>query len=152
MTTLRIALAQINPTVGDLRGNEAKILDHIARARDLGAGIVAFPELAVTGYPPEDLLLKPSFVESNSQALERIASRTIGIVAIVGFVDRDDDIYNAAAVLCSAANLDQKESWKVKGLASLSHVSFDISLAFFQFVTLNIQRNVLPFRFSAQSS
>ena len=99
MTTLRIALAQINPTVGDLRGNEAKILDHIARARELGADIVAFPELAVTGYPPEDLLLKPSFVEANRRVLERIASQTSGIVAIVGFVDRDDDIYNAAAVL-----------------------------------------------------
>ena len=99
MMRLRIALAQINPTVGDLGRNKVKILDNMARARDLGAQIVAFPELAVTGYPPEDLLLKPSFVEANRRTLEQIASHTKGIVAIVGFVDRTDDIFNAAAVL-----------------------------------------------------
>ena len=96
---LRIALAQINPTVGDLTGNERKILSYLNRARDLGADLVAFPELALTGYPPEDLLLKPSFVEANGACLERIARATAGITAIVGFVDRADDLYNAAAVL-----------------------------------------------------
>jgi NAD+ synthase (glutamine-hydrolysing) len=97
--TVRVALAQINPTVGDLDGNEQKILDHIAQAREVQADIVAFPELVVPGYPPEDLLLKPSFVAANLACLERIAGLTRGITAIVGFVDRKDDLYNAAAVL-----------------------------------------------------
>ncbi|MBN1136138.1 MAG: NAD+ synthase [Anaerolineae bacterium] len=99
MTMFRIALAQINPTVGDLAGNEAKIADGIARAREAGADLVAFPELAVTGYPPEDLLLKPSFVAANLEVVERIAGLTRGITAIVGFVDRGADLHNAAAVL-----------------------------------------------------
>jgi len=99
MTTLRLALAQINPTVGDLAGNENVICDCINRVRSLGADVVAFPELSVSGYPPEDLLLKPSFVEANIAALERIAATAAGVTTIVGYVDRDDDIYNAAAVL-----------------------------------------------------
>ncbi len=96
---LRIALAQINTIVGNLTGNTDKILSHLDRARELGVDLIAFPELAVPGYPPEDLLLKPSFVEANLQALDRIARATDGLTAIVGYVDRDDDIYNAAAVL-----------------------------------------------------
>jgi NAD+ synthase (glutamine-hydrolysing) len=99
MSILRIALAQINPTVGDLAGNEARILDAVARARALGAGLVVLPELAIPGYPPEDLLLKPSFVAANLQSLERIAAATAGLTVITGFVDRDSDLYNAAAVL-----------------------------------------------------
>jgi NAD+ synthase (glutamine-hydrolysing) len=99
MTTLRIALAQINTTVGDLEGNELKVATQIALARQLGADIVAFPELAIPGYPPEDLLLKPSFVDANRAALERVAREVRDITAIVGYVDRDDDIHNAAAVL-----------------------------------------------------
>jgi len=99
MTTIRLALAQINPTVGNLTGNERRICDDIDRARSLGVDVVAFPELAVSGYPPEDLLLKPSFVEANIATLRRIAAAATGITAIVGYVDRDDDIYNAAAVL-----------------------------------------------------
>ena len=95
----RIALAQINSTVGDLAGNEAKIAVGIARAREAGADLVAFPELAVTGYPPEDLLLKPSFVAANLEAIERIAGLTEGITAVVGFVDKGTDLHNAAAVL-----------------------------------------------------
>jgi NAD+ synthase (glutamine-hydrolysing) len=101
MNRLRIALAQINPTVGDLAGNEQKIRDYIARARDLGAGVIAFPELTIPGYPPEDLLLKPSFVVANLACLRRIAEATRDITAIVGFVDQGDDLYNAAAVLHS---------------------------------------------------
>jgi NAD+ synthase (glutamine-hydrolysing) len=96
---LRLALVQINTIVGDLTGNTDKILTNIDRARALGVDLIAFPELAVPGYPPEDLLLKPSFVEANLQALERIARAAEGLTAIVGYVDRDDDIYNAAAVL-----------------------------------------------------
>jgi NAD+ synthase (glutamine-hydrolysing) len=98
-TFLRVALAQINPTVGDLAGNEKKIVSYVVRARELGADLVVFPELAVPGYPPEDLLLKPSFVAANRACLERIAAATVGITAIVGFVDRTDDLHNAAAVL-----------------------------------------------------
>jgi NAD+ synthase (glutamine-hydrolysing) len=101
MMNVRIALAQINPTVGDLAGNEEKILAYISYAQDAGAEIVAFPELSLPGYPPEDLLLKPSFAAANQEHLRRIAKATTGITAIVGFVDRRDDLYNAAAVLHS---------------------------------------------------
>ena len=72
---LRIAIAQINPTVGDLRSNTSLILKHITQARSAGANIVAFPELAVTGYPPEDLLLKPHFVKENIEACNEIYRR-----------------------------------------------------------------------------
>lgn len=100
MTTIRIALAQINPTVGDFVGNTAKILAKIAEARAAGADVIAVPELALTGYPPEDLLLRPQFIAANLQALEQIAAATQDIVAIVGFVDKTTDIHNAAAILC----------------------------------------------------
>lgn len=96
---LRVALAQINPTVGDLDGNTAKILDYIARARDLGADLVAFPELAITGYPPEDLLLKPKFVQDNLECLQRVIAASRDIVVVVGFVDLCDDLRNSAAVI-----------------------------------------------------
>jgi NAD+ synthase (glutamine-hydrolysing) len=99
MKSLRLALAQINPTVGDLKGNTALIIDNIKKARKAGAEVVAFPELAVTGYPPEDLLLKPSFIEHNLAALDLIRKETDGITAIVGFVDLKRDIYNAAAII-----------------------------------------------------
>ena len=99
MTRLRIALAQINPTVGDLKGNFAKIVDYYDQAEAAGCDIVAFPELAITGYPPEDLVLKPGFVADNKEILATIAARTRGCVAVVGFVDSDRDLYNAAAVL-----------------------------------------------------
>jgi NAD+ synthase (glutamine-hydrolysing) len=89
----------MNVTVGDLTGNAAAIAERIEEARDLGAHLVAFPELAITGYPPEDLLLKPSFVEANRKALVGLQAETKDITAIIGFVDRDIDLYNAAAVL-----------------------------------------------------
>jgi NAD+ synthase (glutamine-hydrolysing) len=101
--TLQLALAQLNPTVGDIAGNEAKIVAWIAEARDGGAQIVLFPELAVTGYPPEDLLLKEHFLADARAALERIAAATTGIVALVGFPERADDVYNACAVLADGA-------------------------------------------------
>ena len=97
--TLRVGLAQLNCTVGDLGGNGDKIVGMIDRARGQGVDVVVFPELAVTGYPPEDLLLKPSFVADNVARLRSIATHTRGIVAIVGFVDAREDIFNAAAVL-----------------------------------------------------
>jgi NAD+ synthase (glutamine-hydrolysing) len=96
---MRIALAQINPTVGDIAGNEAKIREYLARARSEGAQLVLFPELAVTGYPPEDLLLKEHFLADARAAVERIAGDVQGVVAVVGFPERADDVYNAAAVL-----------------------------------------------------
>ena len=95
---LRLAMAQINVVVGDVEGNAQKIIEWLDRARDADADIVTFPELALTGYPPEDLLLKPQFIDANLAALDRIISRTRDITAIVGFVDRQDDIFNAAAI------------------------------------------------------
>ncbi len=100
MATIRIALAQINPTVGDFTGNTAKIISSIERARELGADIVAVPELALTGYPPEDLLLKPQFIGANLKALDQIVAASSGIISIVGFVDKTSDIHNAAAIIC----------------------------------------------------
>jgi NAD+ synthase (glutamine-hydrolysing) len=99
MKTLRIGLAQINSTVGDFEGNVRKILDALQRARQLGATLVAFPELAIPGYPPEDLLFKPAFIEANLRALDEVARASQGLTTVVGFVDRRDDIFNAAAVL-----------------------------------------------------
>ena len=96
---LRLALGQVNATVGDLDANAAKIVDMASRARADGASIVVLPELALCGYPPEDLLLKPGFLDGARRALDDIAARTDGIVAIVGFPERADDVYNAAAVL-----------------------------------------------------
>src|SRR4030067_605482 len=99
MRTLRIALAQINPTVGDFEGNVSKILDYLEDAEKSGAQIVVFPELAITGYPPEDLLLKPNFIEDNLKALKKVQKKVKDIIAIIGFVDKTDDIYNAAAII-----------------------------------------------------
>ncbi|HXU39625.1 MAG TPA: NAD+ synthase [Blastocatellia bacterium] len=107
MNTIRVALGQINPTVGDLAGNADLIIDYIGRARDTGADIVAFPELALTGYPPEDLLLKPHFVRDNLAILDRIIAASKDLIVIVGFVDTDgSDIYNAAALIAGGELLD----------------------------------------------
>lgn len=92
-------MAQINPTVGDLSGNSAKILLYSEKARRLGCDLVLFPELSITGYPPEDLLLKPKFIDDNLETLEKLSRKIKGITAIVGFVDRKEDIYNAAAII-----------------------------------------------------
>jgi NAD+ synthase (glutamine-hydrolysing) len=96
---LRIALAQINPTVGDIRGNARLVAGNIARAREEGAGLIVFPELTLSGYPPEDLLLKTGFLDAAASALEELAAQTHGIAAVVGFPQRAEDVYNAAAVL-----------------------------------------------------
>ena len=98
MASIRLALAQLNPTVGDLEGNYAKIAAAYDEAAAAGCDIVAFPELATTGYPPEDLVLKPGFVNDNKAVLAKVAARTGRCVAVVGFVDSDRDLYNAAAV------------------------------------------------------
>jgi NAD+ synthase (glutamine-hydrolysing) len=94
-----VAVAQINTIVGDLDGNTEKIIDYIGRAKEIGADVVTFPELAITGYPPEDLLLKNGFVARNMECLDRIVEATSGITAIVGFVDLQEDIFNSAAVV-----------------------------------------------------
>lgn len=98
---MRVALAQINTTVGDLTGNKEKILSVIGQARERNAEIVLFPELTVTGYPPEDLLFKDHFVQNNLEVLQETAKMVKGIIAVVGFVDRDPKggLYNAAAVI-----------------------------------------------------
>ena len=101
---MRIALAQINPTVGDIAGNCRKILDFTARAASLRASLVVFPELSVIGYPPKDLLLKPGFIHDNIAAVDALAKQVRGIDVIVGFADRNPapvgrPLYNAVAVL-----------------------------------------------------
>jgi NAD+ synthase (glutamine-hydrolysing) len=99
MRTLRIAMAQMNARVGDLKGNFEKIVDFIERAKKQRAHIVAFPELALTGYPAEDLLLRPEFVDDNLEYLNKLVAYSKDISILVGFVDRRDDIFNAAAFL-----------------------------------------------------
>ncbi|MBD0337875.1 MAG: NAD+ synthase [Thermoleophilia bacterium] len=95
---MRIALAQINTVVGDLEGNRRRILDRLEQARENGADLVLFPELAVTGYPPEDLLLRPGFVRAAEASLHELARAARQVVALVGFPHFDRDLYNACAV------------------------------------------------------
>jgi NAD+ synthase (glutamine-hydrolysing) len=95
---MRLALAQINTTVGDLDGNRERILQSIAEARGAGADLVLLPELAVTSYPPEDLLLRPGFIRAAEESLREIAAETSGLVALVGYPHFDRDLYNACAV------------------------------------------------------
>src|SRR5215212_4625577 len=104
---MRLALAQINAVVGDLGGNRARILAALEEARGRRAELVLFPELAVTGYPPEDLLLRPAFVRAAAESLREIAGACTGLTALVGTPWFDRDLFNACAV-CSDG--------KVKGL------------------------------------
>jgi NAD+ synthase (glutamine-hydrolysing) len=96
---LRIALAQINPTVGDVEGNARLALEWIRRAREAGAGIVILPELTLSGYPPEDLLLKSHFLDAVGAALHQVASEVEGIIVVIGFPERDVAVYNSAALI-----------------------------------------------------
>jgi NAD+ synthase (glutamine-hydrolysing) len=97
--TLRLALAQMNLTVGDIPGNTARIIEYLDKARAEGANLVLIPELAITGYPPEDLVLRRDFVEANRRALEKVARATPGLLAVVGFAEREGaGLFNAAAV------------------------------------------------------
>jgi len=96
---LRVGIAQINSTVGDLNGNTKKIIESIDQAKSLGVDLLTFPELAITGYPPEDLLFKPQFIKQNKGKLNKIIEHSSDIAVVVGFVDSDGDIYNAAAML-----------------------------------------------------
>src|SRR5690606_11349885 len=100
MHTLRVALAQINTTVGDFEGNRAKILAYAREGAAAGADLVAFPELAVTGYPPEDQLLRPAFIQEAEQHLQTLAAEADGLPPlIVGCLDFTDHLYNSAAVV-----------------------------------------------------
>ena len=108
---MKLALAQIDPTVGDLEGNRELILAQIAEARAAGADLVVLPELAVTGYPPEDLLLRPGFVRAARSSLERIAAETRGIVALVGVPLHDGDLYNACAICADGEVTGWAKKW-----------------------------------------
>ncbi|MEO0248684.1 MAG: NAD+ synthase [candidate division WOR-3 bacterium] len=101
MRLLRISLAQVNPTVGDISGNIELLKSFVDEALALGSDLIAFPELAVSGYPPEDLLLRSDFVEENLKALHELTDFTSGkdILVVMGFVDKTDDIHNAAAMI-----------------------------------------------------
>jgi NAD+ synthase (glutamine-hydrolysing) len=98
VSRLRVALCQINTTVGDLEGNVQRVVAGLADAEAQGCDLAVFPELALTGYPPEDLLLKPGFITDNRAALDRVAAASGSCAAVLGFVDADRDLYNAAAV------------------------------------------------------
>ncbi len=98
MARIRVAMAQLNTVVGDLDGNVTRILGALDEAEQAGADVLVCPELAVTGYPPEDLVLKPGFVADNRAALDKIAARTGRCVAVIGFVDAGRDLHNAAAI------------------------------------------------------
>ena len=98
MTRIRLGLGQLNTVVGDLDGNVERILAAYDEAEAAGCDLVVVPELAITGYPPEDLVLKPGFVAANRAALDKVAARTGRCAAVVGFVDADRDLYNAAAI------------------------------------------------------
>jgi NAD+ synthase (glutamine-hydrolysing) len=106
MRTIRIGLCQINTTVGDIEGNTKKILHYIEKGKKMGADLLAFPEMAITGYPPEDLLLMPKFIEANLKAVKTIAKATSSVTVLVGFVDKKEDIYNAAALLHGGRLID----------------------------------------------
>ncbi len=100
--TVRVALAQMNPKVGDLPGNTKKIIEYIDQARTAAADLIVFPELTLTGYPPEDLVFLPSFVEDNLRCLQKITAQAQDIAVIVGFVDRaGSSLFNGAALLAN---------------------------------------------------
>ncbi|MEA2509181.1 MAG: hypothetical protein QOG21_1263 [Actinomycetota bacterium] len=102
---IRVALAQMNLTVGDIEGNAERLMSAVASAASQGAQVVATPELGVTGYPPEDLLMKRSFLDANLDAVQTIAHSSGDVVSIIGFVDREDDrLFNAAAI-CQSGKL-----------------------------------------------
>ncbi len=99
MRRLRIGMAQINTTVGDFKGNTEKILGAIGKAKSLRIDLLTFPELTTCGYPPEDLLFKPQFINENLRSLDQVISHSAGLTLVVGFIDAKDDLYNAAAII-----------------------------------------------------
>jgi NAD+ synthase (glutamine-hydrolysing) len=103
MRSLRVGLAQLNPTVGDLDGNFQRIVETIGRAREQGVELLAFPEMVLPGYPPEDLLLRPAFIERVLERTRDLLPHTRGLTVVVGTLERDGDLYNAAAVMHDGA-------------------------------------------------
>lgn len=99
MQNLRVALAQMNPAVGDFDGNRDKIIQYIDRAGEQGADIVAFPELAISGYPPEDLVLRTGFINRNLEILDQVAAASRDIAVVIGFIERHNLVYNSAAFI-----------------------------------------------------
>jgi NAD+ synthase (glutamine-hydrolysing) len=99
MKSLRVALAQINTTVGDLNGNRDKIIENIQKSKSAGCDIVVFPELAITGYPPEDLVLRTGFIDKNIEKLYEIAAQSTGIAVVVGFIEQKNHLYNSSAFI-----------------------------------------------------
>src|SRR5277367_6931618 len=93
----------MNATVGDIAGNADRIRGGIAAAREVGAELVLFPELSLTGYPPEDLLLKEHFLADARRELERLAEQTNGLAAVVGYPERAEDVFNSGALLAGGA-------------------------------------------------
>ncbi|MBI2852119.1 MAG: NAD+ synthase [Chloroflexi bacterium] len=106
MRRLRLGMAQVNMTVGDFSGNTKKVMESVAEARSQGVDLITFPELAICGYPPEDLLFKPRFIEENRKSLQKVIENSSGIAIIIGFVDAREDIYNAAAVIYDGKLVD----------------------------------------------
>ncbi len=102
----RIALAQINARVGDIEGNLNKILEYLGSAKDSGVDILCFPELSLTGYPPEDLLLKPNFINDSMRAVQEVRRASENITVILGYPDKKEDIYNAAAIIHNKKLID----------------------------------------------
>ncbi|MCM8830144.1 MAG: NAD+ synthase, partial [Candidatus Omnitrophica bacterium] len=107
MANIRIGIGQINPTVGDIKGNCEKILEYIKNAEEKKVDILAFPELSITGYPPEDLLLKPAFIKENINAVSSIEKKVGNTIVIVGFVDvvKNNYLYNSAAIIYNKKRL-----------------------------------------------
>ncbi len=106
MHKVRLGLSQINVSVGDIEGNLKKIIRYIRRAKKSGVDIICFPELSITGYPPEDLLLKPSFIEDNLKALDEVRKATDSMTVVVGFANKNQDIFNAAAIIHNKVLID----------------------------------------------
>jgi NAD+ synthase (glutamine-hydrolysing) len=109
MSTLRVALCQLNVTVGDLLGNMQQILDVLVEVEEKGVDLAVFPELVITGYPPEDLLVEPAFLELSNRALEAIISQTRSCVAVIGIVEPGEHLHNAAVI---AQNGEMKGIWR----------------------------------------
>ncbi|MFQ5543289.1 MAG: NAD+ synthase [Nitrospiria bacterium] len=111
MNKIRLALAQMNSTVGDLEGNAQKIFYTVEMAKRNDVDLIAFPEMAISGYPPEDLLLKPHFVEDNLEILNRVVEMTDGITVVIGFIDSREGLYNAAAVIQNRQMIQIYHKW-----------------------------------------
>src|SRR5690348_17108884 len=119
---MRLALAQVDPVVGDLEGNRELIIARIEEARTAGADIVLLPELVVTGYPPEDLLLRPGFVRAARSSVERIAAATGDIVALVGAPLFDGVLFNACAICADGEIAGWAKKWHLPTSATMSRV------------------------------